>query len=374
MRIALDARALRRPMAGIGRYVWHLGRALAEELPEATFLVVGCRPLDIDLPGPPERWLTCWDPAPGWGALPRLAWLRWRAGHFAKSLGADVFWGCSLQIPSLTAGIPTVLTAYDLVHREAPETLDLKARIALRLFLARDLRRADAVAAISQGTADRIQAWSGRVANVLVRPAVDDQFCPPAPEAIKRLRMRLHLPQPFVLALGTHEPRKNLALLAEAWREARANGHLGQLKLVLAGRAGWCHAATDHALRALGADLVNLGYVPNEDLPTLIGTAEALVFPTRYEGFGMPVAEALACGTPVFCADAPELREASQGAHHTISLDRASLAKTLHKIAAGNLPRPQATLLPWSWRSEAVAMAEVFRRLAAPHAQPDMRA
>jgi glycosyltransferase involved in cell wall biosynthesis len=154
---------------------------------------------------------------------------------------------------------------------------------------------------------------------------------------------RLGVKRPYLLAVATSEPRKNLEGVLRAYIELKRDGKLSDHQLVLSGPTGWKNRGLNQRLgeaRAYG--LVLAGYVPAESMPILYAAADALVFPSLYEGFGMPVLEARSCGTRVVTTDIPELREA--GDQYVIYIQ-----PTVEGIKAGILralgfPKPPAAL------------------------------
>ena len=138
----------------------------------------------------------------------------------------------------------------------------------------------------------------------------DSAFRPLDEAAVRAFRARYGLPDRFILYLGTLEPRKNVPRLLEAYARLRRGGEAPML--VLAGPRGWRHAAIDARVAALGlGDAVRfLGYVPASDLPLCYNAASVFVYPSLYEGLGLPPLEALACGTPVVASNASSLPEA----------------------------------------------------------------
>ena len=143
----------------------------------------------------------------------------------------------------------------------------------------------------------------------MVYEAASSRFQPASPERIAEVRARYSLPEHYILALGTIEPRKNLIRLVDALRELRREYR--DLRLVIVGSAGWLYQDFFLHLEKLEEpDCVLLaGYVPDEDLPAVVTGAEAYVLASTYEGFGLPVLEAMACGTPVVCSNTSSLPE-----------------------------------------------------------------
>jgi glycosyltransferase involved in cell wall biosynthesis len=142
---------------------------------------------------------------------------------------------------------------------------------------------------------------------------------------------RLGVKRPYLLSVATPEPRKNLVAVLRAFIDLKKEGKLREHQLVLAGPTGWKNRALSEGLgEARAHGLVLAGYVPDDLMPTLYGQADALVFPSLYEGFGMPVLEARACGARVVTTNIPELREA--GDEYVVYVE-----PTLEGIKAGIL-------------------------------------
>jgi len=198
------------------------------------------------------------------------------------------------------------------------------------------------VLANSYGTAARIRAMTGAEVTDVVQPGVTPHFHPPEstgeveiPEKLSRLGVK----RPFLLSVATTEPRKNLDVVLRAYIDLKRGGKLSEHQLVLAGPTGWKNRALKQRIgEACAHGLVLAGYVPDELMPVLYAGADALVFPSLYEGFGMPVLEARACGARVVTTDIPELREA--GDEYVIYVQ-----PTLDGVKAGimqaiGLPKP----------------------------------
>ena len=301
MHVAVDLRVLDRDgmeRSGIGRYAVGAVRALRQARPDWTFTVHSHRPDLIDDPGITLQRTRL----PTRLALGRVAWLHLAAGT-RSSPAPDVWWGPAFTLPPRWRG-PAVVTVHDLVFRIRPELYRsrLRARYASRATLG-SVRRAQRVLCPSTATADRLVRELGiDPRKVLVAPwGVDDVF---------------HSSQhdergDYVLFVGRWEPRKGLGILHRAIRDLAADGR--RLRLVVAGGPGW---RAEGEIRSLRADPdVDLVQDPSDRrLAELYAHALALVYPSSMEGFGFPVAEAMASGCPVAASDLPELRELAQDA------------------------------------------------------------
>lgn len=208
----------------------------------------------------------------------------------------------------------TVVTVHDMVLHAYPETMRTRTRFLLQTGLKRSMRRADAIVTDSEFSRAEIAKYYPQFADkVRVVPCGVDtrRFAPAAPEEIARVRRRYHLPEQYFLYLGTLEPRKNLVRLIEAYGLLREQ-HPDAPPLVLAGGKGWQHEPifAASAKKNVRGYVLFPSYIPAADMAALYSGALAFVFPSLYEGFGMPPLEAMACGTPVLTANAASLPEA----------------------------------------------------------------
>ncbi len=230
----------------------------------------------------------------------------------------------------------TVVTVHDLGYRFFPRQHTLRARLYLDLSTRFSCRAACRVIADSEATAQDLRREYGVPQGkiVVAYPGLDPKLSRAGAEAQSSVRQRYHLARPFVLYVGTIQPRKNLARLVEAF--ARLPGELAGYDLVLAGKTGWLAEGIHRRVEELrlGERVLFPGYVPEEDLAALLSAAECFVMPSLYEGFGLPLLEAMACGTPVICSSAGSLPEAAgdaalQFAPEDVDALRAALARLL---------------------------------------------
>lgn len=358
MKIGIDGTILRAKRAGGGHYVYELCRELDRQLPQATFYVYSFEP--VDLPIASERWIARVDPV-WWAArLKWVPWLKMRAGALCLMDQLDAFWGTGTLLPKLPPAVNVVSTVYDLSYLIVPATMDTVFYWACRLFFERDIRRANRILAISNGTAERLrQMLDLRVAGVVL-PAVASDFRRPLPEVITSTLAKLGVVRPYLLTVGTLEPRKNLKLLVEVFAHLKRMGQLTQHRLVLVGGKGW----KDQNLQRLfgqyaDAGVMPLGYVAEADLPSLYAGTDAFVFPSLYEGFGMPVLEARACGARIVASDIPEIREAGGVGPMYISPTAVALTNALPKILL-QAPMETSTLSLPSWNDSARVLARAL--------------
>jgi glycosyltransferase involved in cell wall biosynthesis len=325
--IAFDATPLEAWSSGVARYTEQLLSALVARGDGRSYALLAGRRLSGRLPpgalepaGPflPNR--TVWMQLVAPLALARL---RPALAHFTNSLAP------------LAAPCPYVVTLHDMSLFLHPHTQPAKSLVLVRPLLPAIARRAAAIITVSHS------ARRDLLAVLRVPPAkvhVVYEAAAPAYHALDdgadlaRVRARYGLHTPFALYVGTLEPRKNLETLVRAFAQVQ-RGRPEQL--VLAGRLGWKYHELLRLIEALGAgDAVRLlGYVPDDDLPALYNLACVLVYPSLYEGFGLPVVEAMACGTPVITSDRTSLAELGAGAALLVDpLDVEMLAARLRLV------------------------------------------
>lgn len=312
MLIGIDGRALSGSLAGSGRYVSELCRALDKALPEARFLVYSN--VAVPLPVLGSRWALRMDETVWGGQLSSFAWYMLRVGQLAKLDGVTAFWGGANFLPlGLPSRIRTVLTVLDLVHKVMPHSMGLKHRLAFKLFFRRGLQQAEVLSSISRGTSTRLGKFGYRQADLVVYPGVDEKFQQATDIDISAMRDILKVHGPYLLSVSTLEPRKNLPTLIAAFMAMQRAGELDGYTLVLAGQAGWHDKALGAAVAEAhekGVVIQRTGHVPDALLPALYTGAEAVLMPSIYEGFGLPILEARMCGARVVVTDMPETREA----------------------------------------------------------------
>jgi glycosyltransferase involved in cell wall biosynthesis len=286
---ALDATPLTVPTGGVTRYTSELARALAATYPEDHYWFLSDQPFVMPSPVPANLHR---------GNGPRTAaerrWWLWGLEREMMRRGVEVFHGTDFSVPYIPRR-PSVMTVHDLspwllkdasrrVRRRVPVLL--RARIPTMIVTPSE--------AVRRALISRFRIDQERVAAVPL--AASSHFRPveaPAPE------------RPYFLFVGTLEARKNVQRLIEAWREVRKSE---EIDLVLAGRVrdDFSAPAPEDGLRVLGA-------VPEEDLPALYSSAAAFVYPSLYEGFGLPVLEAMQCGATVITSRDPAIMEVSDG-------------------------------------------------------------
>ena len=269
---------------------------------------------------------------------------------------------------------PTVVTVHDLAVFIHPETFTFKKRVLQRALLPTIIRRADAILTPSESTRrdilTRVDVDPAKV--VAIHLAADPAFHQPIDDdQAQQLRERLQLPDRYLLAVGTLEPRKNLVRLISAFE--RVHEQDPDIRLLLVGGKGWRDAAIRAVLEgsSAAAAIDALGYIDFSTLRVLYSDALALCYPSLYEGFGLPVVEAMASGTPVLVSRGSSLDEVAQEAALKVdALDVDEIAAGLLRLVGDSELRDRLRDLglkrarSLSWRKTAERTREVFERVA----------
>ncbi len=369
--IALNAQLLRLNdgyrSAGIARYIQHLLEALPNAAPEFDFHVfVGEPRAQAVLQGHRVR-LTRW---PTHSPVGRILWEQaiWPS-ELARGTYSLVH---SLAFVSpLLNRIPSIITVYDLSFILYPEYFRPLNRIYLKWGTRTSVSRARRVIAISESTRrDLVRLLNVPESKIdVVLPGVEPEFFRERNAQAIATFKRVHgLPDHFLFYLGTLEPRKNIPTLIRAFVEARAHYNLPH-QLVLAGGRGWKDQEITRALDEAGPFVIRPGFVPQAELPDWYGAADAFIYPSRYEGFGMPVLEAMSAGTPVITSNCSSLPEAAGDA--AILIDpgdedalEAAIGRVLtdQELARDLRQRGPARARTFTWERAAQATAATYRR------------
>ncbi|HUN24288.1 MAG TPA: glycosyltransferase family 1 protein [Anaerolineales bacterium] len=342
--------------------------------------------------------------------LGRVLWEQFSQPRLVNQMQLDLLHSLAFVSPMLSR-VPSIVTVYDLSFLHFPQRFKTVNRNYLRIFTRLSCKRAEKVVAISEYTRqDVIRQYGIAPEKVeVVYPGLDPTFLQHpifntdrnrafSPKhnsatqdsarvpnssrveyhnAIAEFRQRKGLPERYVLYLGTIEPRKNLSTLITAFARLRPEG----IKLVCAGGRGWLYEDVFNTVNELRLqrDVIFPGYVPREELPLLYSAAEAFVYPSSFEGFGLSVLEALACGVPTITTQASSLPEVVGNAALLVEPENSeALSDCLNSLLTS--PAQQAELRQagplqaekFRWQTSGEQMVNIYRqvlRQSQPHSE-----
>lgn len=381
MRIVIDYTPAVRQGAGIGRHTRGLVQALGplakQREHELILLVFGQLPAE-QRSVPPGCSLRV---VPLSNRLMTIAWYRARLPLPVNWLSGpcDVYHASDFVLPPVKRAA-ALLTVHDLSFMTVPDCADAKLAAYLSRVVPPSVARASHVLADSISTKRDLVRLLGTPANkiTVVYPGVEPRFQPPTDAAaIAKVRDRYRLgSRPFVLGVSTLEPRKNWPALIQAWARLRRETNLPH-RLVIAGGKGWMVEGIFAAAEASGLrdDIEFPGFVDDADLPALYAAADVFASTTLYEGFGIPIVEAMACGVPVVCSNNSSLPEAAGDAALQVDpADEQALAAALcraildDELRTTSRARGLAHAQRFTWELAAQALLAAYE-LAYRHAR-----
>lgn len=371
--IALDYTAAVHQSAGIGRYVRELAAALAPKAAAESYrlrlFVAGAG--GLELPPAPAGCVYC--PSFLSERTHARLWQRLRLPLPVElwTGRAALFHATDFSLPPTLPKTPTVLNIHDLAFERYPAETMPGMLGYLRRVVPRSARRADHVIAISEATRrDLIELYGLPAEKIsVVYPGLSPRFVDPAPDKIAEVRARYGLPDvPIILTVGTLQPRKNHLRLVRAFSRVR-----DRAVLVIAGGEGWAYdVVRDEIARLhLSGRVIFTGFVDEADLPALYRMATVFAYPALYEGFGLPVLEAMACGLPVVTSEVSSLPEVTgpDAALLINPLDEEVLAMALDRLLddealrAGLAKKARLRAERFTWGRTAEAIWRIYRIL-----------
>jgi glycosyltransferase involved in cell wall biosynthesis len=373
MHICLDVSPTAQKHAGLGRYAGEIARVLDQHKPQLSLSLFYNREGTAELPDYLRH-------------LPRhtvnLGNKPWRMGVLLSQMagwpldqtfGATEIFHATNHLLARFKRARTVFTLHDLIFLHYPAYHLPHNRWYLTFAMPRYLRAADVVVTPSECSRQDALRFYGlpeakikviyEAASPIFRPAGDD-------DELARVRHKYHLPAQFILHVGTLEPRKNLIRLLEAFHALLADWPT--LKLVFVGKKGWLYDPFFERLRALGLEeaVIFPGYVEEADLPAFYQLAALFVYPSLYEGFGLPPLEAMACGTPVVSSDSSSLPEVVGEAGLLVNpTDTAGLVAAMRRVLSDAglhtalRGRALAQAQKFSWQRAVDELEQVYQAL-----------
>ena len=366
MRIGLDGMPLAQLRTGVGTYTFELARALAAAAPQDEFELISPLPYDETVPSDAATAnLTLIHSRPN---ILQRRW--WTVGlpSYLRRHPVDLFHGTNYEVP-LRARCPTVVTIHDLSLLLHSSTHEARAVRRARLLLPLMARQAKLIITPSEQVrgevCEHLKIAPDKVFATPLAPR--SSFTPMALEETVAVRQRLEIQDEFLLFVGTVEPRKNLSTLLNAFAEVLRTTDLHP-QLVVAGKVGW--KVNDVLAQARASSIQDrvrlLGFVSDEDLRALCSSCAAFVYPSIYEGFGLPPLEAMACGAPVIASRVPSIKESV--ARIVSATDSEKLAAAMVELLTDHQTRRTLSerglnhAQSFSWQRTAALTREVYKR------------
>lgn len=373
--IAIDYTPAYDQGGGIGRLVRDLITALALEDSVTPYRLFVAGASHSQLPPSPGPNFT-WYPVPLSAEWMARLWQRARLPLPVNWLtgSIDLYHATDFVLPPVGRGIKTILTVHDLSFMRVPETAAPNLRAYLNVVVPRSVLKADHIIADSQATKDDLCALYGTSPDkiTVLLSGVDPRFTRVTDQTmLKSVRDRYGIgEQPYIFCIGTVQPRKNYSRVIQSLAALRAEGL--DLQLVIAGGKGWLE---DEMYRTLqDTQMQNyvhlIGFAREEDLPALYSGAALTAFPSLYEGFGLPILESMACGTPVVTANVSSLPEVAGDAALLIDpYDMPALTNAIRQLVTDDalrrtlIQRGYEQVKQFTWAKAARQLRAVYERV-----------
>jgi glycosyltransferase involved in cell wall biosynthesis len=368
MRVGIDARVMSLKASGIGRYTIEMVKSMAarsKALDHEFILYSGKDTLILDLPG---NWAYSERKITSRGISRSLLY-----SYIARKDHLDAFYSADYLGPVLPMPCKTVITVHDLIPVVYPSVTQFRHRFVGKYLLPQCMRNASVIISVSHATQKDILKYTNVPENKIrvIYEGKNLSFHPRGQddEAIRDIREYYKIGEkPYLLFLGTLEPKKNLFNIVKAFARLDDTTRNNSL-LVLGGSAGWDNSVLETLIEELGldGDVVFTGFVNDEHLPLLMSGAQAFCFPSLYEGFGLPVLEAMACGCPVITSNISSLPEVAGDAAllvdpHDVEQISQAMAKLLtdNKLCEELRIKVISQAEKFSWEKAAVEVLEIL--------------
>jgi glycosyltransferase involved in cell wall biosynthesis len=342
MRIGIDGLPLTAPLAGIGHYTLELARHLSLGWPEDEIDIISPKPFHpsvLDQPHETQLRLTTSKVNPITGR-----WWSFGLPRYLRRSLPHVFHGTNFEIPFRSV-CPTVVTIHDLSLLLYPQTHQRRRVWRARHRLPLMARRANMIITVSEAVQSEINKHLKipleKIA--VVHSAARQLFTPMEKQKAEEIRKRLNVRENFLLYVGTIEPRKNLSLLVRAFEESLLGKERG-MQLVLAGKKGWLVDELYTSLQEspTGKHVHFTGHLDDDELCALYSSCKLFVYPSLYEGFGLPPLEAMACGAPVLASRIPSISEVVESAAQLVSPNSSrEFAEAMRDLTGNDAKREQ---------------------------------
>ncbi|MCU7618681.1 glycosyltransferase family 4 protein [Chryseobacterium sp. PBS4-4] len=316
MRIGFDAFPLQVRPSGIGKYVINVLEEILKNIPDAELYAYSNQKIGLS-----EKLVLKIHRREFYDhfqhKMPGKVWLKFLAGKYIKKDNIDVFISTTGFFPSLEDRVRKIAIVHDLNAKLVPKTMGKMHYLTHLLYFRKDILSADFIISNSIGTSDKLFYYFKKESDEIINPPVSDNYKLRSSAEINQLLQKYDIKNDYILFVGNLEPRKNLVFVLKNFIELVEQKKINNVKLIIVGMKGWKDSEIQNFINKHSDSINALGYVSETDLPLLYAGAKVFVFPSIYEGFGIPVREALLSGTPVITSDIVELKEAGDIAGDT---------------------------------------------------------
>jgi len=365
---------MQRVVRGIGSYTHFLVKYLQLVDKENDYLIYLCREDEEDLNFiTNNNFYKIYAKMPTRSAFLRLLWEQVYLQLKLASKPVEVFHGPAFIVPNLKF-CKYVVTALDATHWLHPKTHTFFTLLYMRPFVRLSLWNADMIITISESAKKDLINSLGLPEDKIkvIYCGIDEAYQPTQNlKSIEATRKKFNLPEKFILNVSTLVPTKNLPTLFKAFALFKSSTSLSH-RLVIVGGKGWKYKEILKAVTQLGLekDIIFTGYVPREDLINIYNAADLFVYPSFYEGFGLPPLEAMACGTPVIASNVSSIPEVVGEAGILLNpFDIAGIAEAIEKVIRDDDLRREMVekgitqAQKFSWRQNASETKKIYERL-----------
>jgi len=308
--IGFDGLYFDKQPSGVGKFLISILRELTNSV-DGQFIVFSNK--DVFLPEDVSKKVKIVIDKRYLKSVKKIVWLKLFSGFLIRKTKIDFYFSGTGFLPILNPHIKKIVLVHDLNYILVPETMGKLSLISHKLFFRSDVNKADYVISNSQGTANKVLKIFGRISNIIVQPQIDALYRIIEENQKQQDLLKLGIDYNYLLTVGNIEPRKNLLLTIRCFLELIKDERYSKYKLLMVGGKGWNNIEINELCEQNPKDIVKLGYVSDNDLLTIYNGASVFLFPSIYEGFGMPIREAINCGVRVITSDIEELKESSSG-------------------------------------------------------------
>lgn len=317
IKIGVDGRLLQGNLTGVGKYVLNLINYMTNHDERFAIIVVTNRALSEQVNNRKIKIVTA---QKKYAKVKPMIWSRFFSSKLLNKQNVDIFLSGDSFLPYFLKTKNIISVVHDINQILVPETMSMLRLLTTKLFFKKDLAKARLIVSNSFGTAAKLERYYNRKTDVVIYPITDKWYKKLGEEEVVDKLSAININFPYILTVATEEPRKNLLKTLNAFIALKKENKIPLHNLLLVGSKGWKSKSLEQLI-AGRSDVIRMGYIGDAVMPYLYNGADIFVFPSKYEGFGIPPREALLCGTKVIVSDIPELREATYNEGTYINAD-----------------------------------------------------